>query len=505
MDGAWFVPLQAGKSGGFVFEDESALEGWAGLLLGGVMRPRSLKAKLLLGVSLSMLVLIAVGGVVNYLLFRAYLYEELDHALLDKLRFLRASCAQRNGEVVFDLAGPVWARVQDEHDPEYFQVWRVGRGETLHRSWSEPPGDLPKIGEGSMEPVYSHVVLPLGVVGRAAGQMFYPEMGEEGGRRIAVTITVAHDSKRISVALIEQRRILVALALAASAVILLLIYLIVRRNLKPLTELSRQIEAIPAGSRGSRFELAEAPEELDPVVTRLNALMDRVEAALENERQFTANAAHELRNPLAGMRSQLELALGKARSEEEYREALGGVLKVEKRLEALVENLLLLTRLQSGQEGFVMDEVSICDLLRHCWKPYFEGAEEKELQVALRCDAGITGLRTSEDMLEVVLRNLFDNAVSYTGHGGRIDIGVEGGDEAVEIRVANTNPDLTEEDLEKMFGRFWRASRAREGDHLHAGIGLALTEKVVGVLGGDLRAGLEGEGMLVMTVRLPRG
>jgi two-component system heavy metal sensor histidine kinase CusS len=465
---------------------------------------RSLKGKLLLGVSLSMVVLIAAGGVIDYLLFRAYLYEEMDHALYDKLRFLRASCGQEGVEVIFDLSEPVWARVQDEHDPEYFQVWLAEGGETLHRSWSEPAGDLAKIGVGVEEPVYEDVELPLGVAGRAAGQTFYPDMREGDGPRIAITVTVAHDTKRIGAALEQQRGIMITLGLSAAAVILGAIFIIVRRNLKPLEELSRQIEAVPVGAEGSRFELADAPEELDPVVERLNALMDRVDAALENERQFTANAAHELRNPLAGMRSQLELALGRARSEDEYREALGGVLKVERRLEGLVENLLLLTRLQAGERGYRASEVAVCEVLRRSWKPYFEMAEEKGLDVRLRCDAAMPPLETSEEFLEVVMRNLFDNAVSYTEDGGRIEISAEEVEGSVEIGVGNTNPGLGEEDLGKMFGRFWRASRAREGDHLHAGVGLALIEKVVGVLGGEIRASLEGKGKVVMRVRLPR-
>lgn len=469
------------------------------------MTPGSLKAKLLLGISLCMVLLVIAGGLTVYLYCRAYLFAELDHALYDKLRFLRASCVQDGKDVRFELTEAVWRRVQDEHDPEFFQLWRAGSGETLHQSWESFPGDLPDVGAGSREPVYANLILPSGMEGRVAGQTFYPAQAEKSATPIAVHVAVAHDTNRIREALAELRRLTLLAGAISSGLVLVAAFTIVTRNLRPLTELSRQIDAVPIGAEKARFALPDAPNELDPVVERLNALMDRVDAALENERQFTANAAHELRNPLAGMRSQLELALSKARDPEDYRKALSGVLDIEKRLEAMVGNLLLLTRLQAGQDEIAMSDFSIPDLLRHTWKPFFKEAEKKDLTVSLKCDSELTTMTTSRDFLEIVLRNLFDNAVSYTNASGRIQIRASGNTNRVELRVENTNPGLRTDEVEKMFGRFWRASKAREGDHLHAGIGLTLTEKVVAALGGEIEARLNGNGMVEVGVVLPGG
>ena len=469
----------------------------------GSLLPGSLKGKLLWAISLCMILLVVVGGFASYFYFRGYLYEEQDHALSDKLRYIRASCVQDGEDLRFELPQLVWRRVQDEHDPEFFQLWRASTGESLHKSWDAFAGELPDLGAGSAEPVFADLILPSGMKGRVAGQSFYPEVIGAPSTPIEIHVAVAHDINRIRDALIELRKLVVVAGLISSGLVLAATFLIVDRNLQPLSALSRQIDEVPVGAGKVRFSLEDAPEELDPVVERLNALMDRVDAALENERQFTANAAHELRNPLAGMRSQLELALNKGRGEDEYRKALSEVLRIEKRLEAMVGNLLLVTRLQAGQDEVKMGEVSIPDLLRRSWKPFYDDAERKGIKVSLDCAIDVASTRSSVDFLEIILRNLFDNAVSYTKEGGRIQIRVSRNQTRIKLCVSNTNPGLSEEGLEKMFERFWRASAARDGDHQHAGIGLPLTKRVVTVLGGEIKAHLNDDDMVEVCVILP--
>ena len=320
---------------------------------------------------------------------------------------------------------------------------------------------------------------------------------------VDLSLSVATSRQPVIAALASLRDFLIRAGIVSTGLLLIISYLIVRRNLRPLYELAEQIGKIPVADSPERFQLENAPEELDPVIDRLNDLMFRFDKVVENERAFTTNAAHELRNPLAGMRSQLEVALSRDRSPEEYESVLVKVLEIETRLQSSVENLLLLSRLQSTEPGAAAREFQLADfdfgpLLRRSWKPHFDRAEEKELKLKWQVAPDIPSVRTSERLVELVVRNLFDNAVSYTIEGGTLRIEAQWIHGQLVFAVENTNPGLTQADLDQMLNRFWRADPARHGEHLHAGIGLGLCSRIAEVLEGSITPSLTEDGFLRM-------
>lgn len=453
------------------------------------MTPRSINGRILLGIILCGLGMSVISSWLTYALFLQNLDRELDHSLSDKLRFLRASCVQQGDEVVMNRSLQIWHQVHDPDDPEYFMI-QIENGDTLLQSetvkdWKKAK-QWPEPHTHSRDPFFQTIELPAGGTGRAGWQIFYPEK-ESGSlaQPIPVRLFVAHDRDRAESALANLRGFLFLANGGALLLILGAVSLIVWLNLRPLRQLTEQIDSIALGDPESRFSLENPPFDLVPVVARLNALMDRVTATLEHERQFSANAAHELRNPLAGIRSQIEAELNRERSAEDYRGTLRTVLEVERRLEGVVENLLVLNRLQSGKIATESEPVDLAHLLRREWKAVFDAAETKDLTMHWEIAKSASKLDSSPTLLGMVVRNLFDNAVTYAPTGSRIRVELEEAEKnQMCLRVINANSGLSAEECQQAQDRFWRKSPSREGDHVHGGLGLSLITAVIEVLEG---------------------
>ena len=452
---------------------------------------RSLNARLLLAILVSMIVLLAAGGAIIYELFKKRLFDDLDASLRSDLAFHIAVCVQEDDMIHFDMTLDEMHRQQDPESPVFAQ-YRLAR-DARHYYYSNNLGehDLPAVGLGAGEPVFENIELWNGRPARAVGVEFLPE-NLDRKPTIELHVVLAKELSSVYDSLRKLRTLMYQVAGGLTVLLLLAIGIILRKNLHPLKALSEQIGATPLGG-GARFELEGAPAELDPVVTRLNALMDRVQGAIEREREFTANAAHELRNPLAGMRSQIELSLGAERSPEKYRETLVGLHDIQQGMERVVENLLILARLESGEQQPQQDIVPLTEVLRRGWRKVYDVAESKKIQVNWDIQNPMPALKTSRNLISIIVRNLLDNAVDYSPHRGAVKIAAnyERLTGSATIRVANQNTNLTEQDCEQMFDLFWRRhDNDADRTHRHSGLGLGLCRRIVHILGGELKVRL---------------
>jgi len=209
---------------------------------------------------------------------------------------------------------------------------------------------------------------------------------------------------------------------------------------------------------GQRICLPNPPSELAPVTAELNGLLDRVERALIRERTLNSNVAHELRTPIAGILSNLEVTLARLRSPEEYRESSEECFEIAKRMHWLVTNLLSVARIESGNVQLQNRVVTIASALREWWQPFAARAKDRGIHVTWDIDRDAE-LKTDPDFLRVVATNLFNNAVSYAPEGGRIRITA---DNLGSISVANQSASLDAEVLDRVFDPFWRNTEARE-------------------------------------------
>ena len=172
-----------------------------------------------------------------------------------------------------------------------------------------------------------------------------------------------------------------------------------------------------------------------------------------------------------------------------------------------MQNLLILARLEAGEEVPQQDIVPLTDVLRRGWRKVFDAAEQKEIVVSWKVQKDLPIIKTSRNLVSIIVRNLLDNAVDYSPQGGHVQIAAHY-DHLVgkaSIRVTNQNTRLTQEDCEHMFELFWR----RQDDdtdrtHRHSGLGLALCRRILGILGGEIQVRLtEGQQLVELLCSFP--
>jgi two-component system sensor histidine kinase QseC len=262
---------------------------------------------------------------------------------------------------------------------------------------------------------------------------------------------------------------------------IVIVRLIVRRGLAPLAGVAERAAHIDASSLGLRFATESLPTELLPIAHRLNDLLARLERSFERERQFTSDAAHELRTPIAELRSLAEVALKWPEGRESTRQAFCDALEIARRMEAIATGLLSLARCEDGKQTTKREPVAIKELVDELWHPLADQAGHRQLRVAFDVASDVRFV-TDRSLLGLVLSNLFSNAVEYTPVGGTVRVSAEQQDGRFKLSVANTVDNLSPEDLPHLFERFWRKDTSRTSSE-HAGLGLALAKAFTELLG----------------------
>jgi len=220
------------------------------------------------------------------------------------------------------------------------------------------------------------------------------------------------------------------------------------------------------------------PLEVQPLVRALNGLLERLATALNIQKAFVADAAHELRTPLAAVQIQAQL-VGRAKDEAARNEALADLQAGVTRATRLAEQLLALARAEPDGAA-VTDAVDLCSLLHECVAAYAPLALDRGVDLGVEASeaATVTG---EADALRVMLNNLIDNATKYTPRGGRVDVSLCLEDGHPVVRIADSGPGIDPAERERVFDRFYRAgasaNRART-DVAGSGLGLAIVRRI---------------------------
>lgn len=249
------------------------------------------------------------------------------------------------------------------------------------------------------------------------------------------------------------------------------VWLAIRRSLEPLAAVAGQI-ADREPQRLHALVPAAAPGEIRPLVEAINDLFARVEGTLEAERRFTADAAHELRTPLAALATQAQVIL-RARNEAERLHAVHQLAASTRRAERLVDQLLTLARLDPDDAGPTPAPVRLDQLAEAACADQGPAALEKD--IALELEAAPAMVSGNADMLRILLRNLVDNAIRYTPAGGRVTVAVAGEAEGARLTVQDTGPGIPAAERLRVFDRFHRlAGQEPEG----SGLGLSIVARI---------------------------
>jgi two-component system, OmpR family, sensor kinase len=278
-----------------------------------------------------------------------------------------------------------------------------------------------------------------------------------------------------------------------------LIWVGVGRGLEPLDAMSKAVSKRRPDALAPLSERA-LPDELQPLAASLNGLLDRLSGAIAAQRRFTADAAHELRTPLAALKLQVDLAR-RASAPHEVAAAFDDLEAGVARASHVVEQLMTLARVEPEAMAQTRTECDIVELAKDAIVARAALAADKSIDLGLAREtpATVTGDPAS---LGILLSNLIDNALRYTPRGGRIDVSVDRDEDAVTLSVADTGPGIPAEARERVFDRFYRGDDNAEPG---SGLGLSIVKRIADAHHASITLDAAGEGNgLVVRVRFPQ-
>jgi len=278
--------------------------------------------------------------------------------------------------------------------------------------------------------------------------------------------------------------------------------LLTRRAFRAIDDVVEQARRIDPQKLSARLPHPSTNDEIGRLVDTLNDMLARIEHAFEAQRRFTADASHELRSPLSRLRTELEVTLRKPREPAAYVQALRSCVDEAERLTVLVEELLMLARLDSGQENEMGETVRLDEVAREVVDRHLAGAAASRIELLADTPATVTA-RFSRSAAQLAISNLVDNALKFTPPGGEVTVRVYQEAQQAMVSVADTGPGIPAGDLAHVFERFYRGSAARASDAPGFGLGLALSRSLAERHGGHIEATNGMTGGAVFTLRLP--
>jgi len=398
-------------------------------------------------------------GVVGYLDMRHEAQEILDGHLAQTVALLAAHPGGEMDEVDTEHAAPLHRYSLKVA----FQVWERGRTLRLHSA------NAPNVRLSNSEQGFSDVMHD-GVEWRVFSAW-------DAAREFLVQVAERQEARNeISTA---QAKSLGLWLLAALPALALAIWLAVTHALGPLDELRREL-ARRDPSRLSPLKVHGVPAETLPLVDEINRLFERIDRLIERERRFTADAAHELRTPLAVLRTQAQVAQS-TRAETVRREALDSLIAGTDRATRLIGQMLMLARIESGdggKESAVMQmplvTADLHEIVRVEAAAVAPRAVERHIDLALAGDAAVL-MPCRPELLAILARNLLDNAVRYSPDGGRINVSVQAVAGRVELRVSNTGTTIAADEMARLGERFHRIPGSGETG---SGLGLSIVARI---------------------------
>ena len=449
---------------------------------------RSLRVRLCGLIGLLLLAVLVGFGSVAWRRESAARMASIDRELEERLNLLVGAFRPAPGERLQNIAEPRLSSrarelfANEGGEPFYYRVW-LSDGRL--QSHSEQAPDMER-------PAKTTQAKTRRLRGEAREVIAFTPTG----RCLVVGRSIARDraamrADALSLAAVGAGVLLLGLALA---------WWIASRVTRPLEEVGRAARQIAGGDLSRRIRIEETEDELGEVAKVLNETFARLEAAFARQKQFTADASHELRTPVSLILTHAQGALLRERSPEEYREALADCAQAARRMKALIESLLDLARFDAGAEVLRREPCDLAKIARECVEQLRPLAAAKEQRLELKLQpAPCAGDATR---LAQVITNLLANAIHFTPAKGVIVLKTDQDGEA-RFLVQDSGPGIDVEQLPRLFERFHRADASRTRATGGTGLGLAICKAVVDAHGGAISVKSEPASGSVFTVRLP--
>lgn len=445
---------------------------------------KSLRSRLALAVLLGQMVLLGVGTYAALRLGKNALERQFDDALLNQVTTLAAHLEQRGRHVGIELDEDFQREYFDEVDPDYFELFY--NGIPFGRSPALDDHDLPHRAGTLEEPAIWDATLPDGQPGRLIGMNAIvpeveadPETGEVPEAAEVTLILAKSRSELDSLASLFLFGLLLGDALLLLCAVLVM-WGTVTVSLRPLHGFVKKVESVDANTLGVPLDPDQVPDEMRPVVTSVNQLLERLDLALRSERRAASNMAHELMTPISELRALSEVALQEP-SDPDYRErALGMAHEISLQMANLIRMVRQLTAVDAPGHPIPGEAVPVGPLIERILTVHRERAKDKDLKLDVQVNGEV--IHCNRDALLSVFNNLLGNAIEYTPQGGRVELHSAEVDSRVTVKIQNDCKGLTREHLPHITEPFWRLSASRtESDH--HGLGLTIAQGMAALAG----------------------
>lgn len=282
--------------------------------------------------------------------------------------------------------------------------------------------------------------------------------------------------------------------LIAFPIVLLILFFWARfiagKGIQPVTTIIHTAKKITQSNLGERVPVPQNKDELQVLVNTINQLLDRIENAVKREKQFTSDAAHELKTPLQVMKGNMEILMRKPRTTEEYQNKIQQCLKEVDRMGHLTDQLLLLARFESQKEALEEDNILLQETIEQLIKRRTRQLEEKQIDLKIKSDNNVS-VTTDPYLLNIILDNLLSNAIKYTPEKGSITIETGFTINIPHLRISDTGVGIPKEEQDRIFDRFYRSQAMKHPVIKGTGLGLSIVKRLTEIL--DLNFKLESE------------
>ena len=289
--------------------------------------------------------------------------------------------------------------------------------------------------------------------------------------------------------------------IATTLFLIVLSYYISGKILKPINVINQMARDINDRSLDQRIPLGKSKDELYELSESLNRMFDRLQYSFAMQKQFVADASHELKTPITLLSLFMEDAIRLNNLPETFRFRLIRQNDILQRMRRLVKNLLDLSALEI-KESMDLEELNLFELTKSVHEDFVEVLEARQIDLVIHIAEGLR-IMGERDSLQRVLINLVDNAIKYNVDGGKIDITAEAKHDKVYLSVFNTGSGIYEKDIDRVFEQFYRVEKSRSAQYGGSGLGLTIVKRIIELHRGNITIESEPEAWTRVNIHLP--
>jgi len=271
----------------------------------------------------------------------------------------------------------------------------------------------------------------------------------------------------------------------AFPLILLVLFLVARliagRSIKPVTSIIETSSKITKDNLKSRITLPNNKDELYILSKTINDLLDRIEDAVEREKQFTSDASHELRTPLAVIKGTLEVLVRKPREKQEYEDKINFCVSEVDRLNSLVDELLLLARFENQKSNNKIENVYLNELILESLSRYSDKIQKRNITVVTNFNNDFY-IQSDYYLVSIIISNLISNAVKYSKTEGLITIDLNANKDKTNLIITDNGIGIPKDNLSKVFNSFYRSENSKNPEIKGTGLGLSIVKRLCDLL-----------------------